>query len=53
MNKLLGVLLIFIVFISCKNGEKEKTESTAKTQFQEVINENYELVKPTNSIKRF
>lgn len=52
MNKLLGVLLIFIVFISCKNGEKEKSESTAKNQLQEVINENYELVKPTNSIKK-
>mgnify|MGYP000398025545 CR=1 FL=1 len=52
MNKILGILLIFIVFFSCKNVEKEKTERTVKTQYQEVVNDKYELVKPTNNIKK-
>lgn len=52
MNKILGILLIFIVFISCENVENKKSETTLKTQFQEVINDKYELVKPTNNIKK-
>lgn len=52
MNKLLGILLIFIVFISCKNAEKEKTETTIKTESQEITKENYELSKPAVNIKK-
>lgn len=52
MNKLLGILLILVVLISCKNAEKDKTENPVKTQFQEIANENYELSKPTENIKK-
>jgi hypothetical protein len=46
MNKFSGILLIFIVFFSCKNIEKKKTE------FQEVINDKYELIKNTGNTKK-
>lgn len=52
MNKLLGVLSIFIVFISCKTAEKEKTESPVNIEIQEITNDNYELTKPAESIKK-
>ena len=52
MNKLLGIILIFIVFISCKNAEKEKTENPVKVEFQEIKSDDYELSKPTENIKR-
>ncbi len=52
MNKVLGILLIFIVFISCKNIEKKKTERAVKTEFLEVINDKYELIKPTTNLKK-
>ncbi|CAN0601901.1 unnamed protein product, partial [Ectocarpus sp. 12 AP-2014] len=52
MNKLSGIILIFIVFISCKNVEKEKTKNSVKTEFQEIKNADYELSKPTENIKR-
>ena len=52
MNKTLGIILIFIVLISCKNAEKEKTKNSAKIEFQEIIKDGYELSKPTESIKR-
>jgi len=52
MNKLIGILLILIVFISCKNAEKTKTESPVKTEFQEITNDNYELCKPTKNVKK-
>jgi len=52
MNKLIGILLIFIIFISCQNAENKKTESPIKTEFQEITNDNYELSKPTQNIKQ-
>jgi hypothetical protein len=51
MNKLLGILLIIIVFISCENAENKKAENIVRTLFQEVKDDNYELVKPTKAIK--
>ncbi len=52
MNKLIGILLILIVFISCRNAEKEKTESLVEAEFQEITDDNYELSKPTENIKK-
>jgi hypothetical protein len=52
MKKTLGIILIFIVFISCKNAEKEKAENSVKTEFQEIIKDDYELSKPSENIKR-
>lgn len=43
---------MLIVFISCKNSEKVKTESPIKTEFLEITNDNYELSKPTENIKK-
>jgi hypothetical protein len=48
MKKLTVILLILMVFISCKNTEKE----TAKIGFQEITNDNYVLIKPTENIKK-
>lgn len=52
MNKPLVILLMLFVFISCKNAEKETTENPAKTEFQEITNENYELSKHTENTKK-
>ena len=43
---------MLFVFISCKNAEKETTENPAKTEFQEITNENYELSKHTENTKK-
>ena len=52
MNELIGIFLILIVLISCKNGEKVKTESPVITEFKEITNDHYELCKPTKNIKK-
>ncbi len=52
MNKLLGILFTLIVFISCKNPESEKKENPVTTEFQDITNDNYELIKPTENIKK-
>ena len=48
MKKLLGIILIFILAISCKDAKevKELTKST----FQEIKKEDYELYKPAKKI---
>ncbi len=51
MKKLLGIILVFIVAISCKNSEKEKAENLTQTKFQEINNDDYELYRPTHNIK--
>jgi len=43
---------MFIVFNSCKNTEKKKMENSVKTEFQEIKNDNYELSKPTENIRK-
>lgn len=52
MNKFLGILLMLIVFNSCKNTEKKKTKNFVKTEFQEIKNDNYELSKPAENIRK-
>ena len=52
MNKLSGILLIFIVFISCKNAGNEKTESPVKIEMQKDTTEQYQLFKPAHNIKK-
>ena len=48
MNKL--SVLLLLTFISCKNLEIKK-ENTLKLPFQELITDNYELIKPNKNIK--
>ena len=43
---------MIIVFNSCKNTEKKKMENSVKTEFQEIKNDNYELSKPTENIRK-
>ena len=50
MKKLLGIVLIFTLAISCKNEKKEKAEESTKSTFQEIKKEDYELYKPTKKI---
>lgn len=52
MNKILRILLIFVLFNSCKNVAKNKIESPANAEIQEITNDNYELSKPTENIKK-
>jgi len=51
MKKLLGIILILIVSISCKNTEKKEVENSTKKTFQEIKKDNYELYKPIRKIK--
>jgi len=51
MKKLIVIVLIIIVTISCKNSTKEKIENAVKTDFEEIKKEDYELIKPTENIK--
>lgn len=51
MKKLLGIILVLTIAISCKNVEKEKAENLQKKSFQEIKKENYELYKSTENIK--
>nr|WP_315172061.1 hypothetical protein [uncultured Flavobacterium sp.] len=48
MNKL--SVLLLLAFISCKNLEIKK-ENTLKLPFQDLITDNYELIKPNKNIK--
>ncbi len=52
MNKLLGIILIFIVLTFCKNTEKKKTKNSIQTEYQDIKKEAYELSKPTENPKR-
>jgi hypothetical protein len=47
MTKYVCLILMAIVFISCKTAPKEKTKTEGLPYFQEIIHENYELSKPT------
>lgn len=40
-----------MIFISCKNAEKEKTNNSLKTEFQEIKKDDYELSKPIENTK--
>jgi hypothetical protein len=46
MKRLLLISLTLIILNSCKNLGSEKTESVAKNEFLEVINNDYQLIKP-------
>jgi len=49
MKKLLSIAIVFTLFTSCKNAGTEKTKNVENIEFEEVINDNYELSKPTGS----
>jgi hypothetical protein len=49
MKKLLSIAIVFTLFTSCKNTGTEKTKNVEKIEFEEVINDNYELSKPIGS----
>jgi len=50
MKKILGIILIFTLAISCKGVKKVKVEESTKSTFQEIKKEDYELYKPTKKI---
>ena len=50
MNRVLVLVCIITLFISCKTAQKEKTKTEVLPDFHEVIHENYELIKPTEDI---
>jgi hypothetical protein len=49
MKKLLSIAIVFTLFTSCKNEGTEKTKNAEKIEFEEVINDNYELSKTIGS----
>ena len=51
MKKLLGLLVCITLLLSCKNKESEKSDSTVKTDYQEIIKDDYVLNKPLKNIK--
>ncbi|HLO53144.1 MAG TPA: hypothetical protein VK169_02590 [Saprospiraceae bacterium] len=50
MNRVLVLVCIITLFISCKTAQKEKAKTEVLPDFQEVIHENYELSKPKEDI---
>lgn len=50
MKQILGIILIMIVFHSCKNSEKNTIENSEKISNKKIINGNYELSCPSESI---
>ncbi len=52
MNKILGILLIFIVASSCQKAEKDEVETVVKTEFQEIISDDFELSKPAGNTNK-
>lgn len=51
MKKLIAITLLVTVFISCSSEGKEKNENSEKIEFQIVMQDDYELSKPTKSIE--
>lgn len=51
MKNLLTVAFIFFVFISCKNTGSKKVENAEKVEFQEIKNDEYELLKPKEGLE--
>ncbi|MDO6761856.1 hypothetical protein Q4566_16740 [Tamlana sp. 2_MG-2023] len=51
MNRILVVLFILTFSFSCKNNENEKTANSVKTEYQEIIKDDYVLNKSTTNIK--
>ncbi|MBQ0735504.1 hypothetical protein [Aquimarina celericrescens] len=45
------LILIFIVFFSCKQNKQEKKTTSEKLTFTEIIKEDYELYKPKKEVK--
>lgn len=52
MHKFLGIISLLLCCIFCKNATKEKTINPIKVEFQSITNENYELSKPTQNLKK-
>ena len=52
MKKFVGIILVLITLFSCKNPNKTKQETLVKTEFEEIINQEYELIKPTLNAKK-
>ncbi|WP_405400043.1 hypothetical protein [Maribacter sp. Asnod2-G09] len=52
MKKYVVIILALITLFSCKNPNKTKQETLVKTEFEEIINQEYELIKPTENAKK-
>jgi hypothetical protein len=51
MKKLLGIVLLCILALSCKNVEKEKIDNAVVPTIQDIKKDDYQLYKPTKNIK--
>ena len=51
MKKIIGAFLIFTLIFSCINNENKKPQNLVKTEFEEIIKNNYALNKPVKNIK--
>ncbi len=52
MHRFLGILAVAITFISCKNADKQNTESIVPAAYTEITNDQYLLYTPTENIKK-
>ncbi|WP_299318582.1 hypothetical protein [uncultured Maribacter sp.] len=52
MKKYIGFILVLFTLLSCKNTNKKKQETLIKTEYQEITNKDYELIKPTENAKK-
>lgn len=52
MKRLLLISLTLIILNSCKNQGTEKNESVAKAEFQEIVKDDYQLIKPKSDFNQ-
>ena len=52
MKKNLGIFIVIILLLSCKNITKKKQDTFVKNQFQEITNNDYKLSKPYDNLKK-
>ena len=51
MKKYIGILMITMLIISCKNVSSKKSEVDSKHDFLEIENDDYELISPSKNSK--
>lgn len=52
MKKIVGIILAIIILISCENILKKKEKPIANTGYQEINTDLYQLIKPTENLKK-
>ena len=46
MTRFLGIILILVISVSCKNKSYKKNQNTYRTEYKKIVEDNYELNKP-------